>query len=163
MTMKITDAQRAMFFKKAYERIDGLWFMKIEEESGFDHALEIDRKVWEIVPKIQARTLREIVGLQENGLGALEKALRVKAELDEADIDTILEDNILRVHINRCPWYELMLKANRKHLAERVGRAICGAEYPTWMREFGVNGEFRLKSMLCADAPACEMEFEVRE
>ena len=156
----INDSIRAKFFKRSYEIIDGLWFMKTEEDSDFERALEMDRKVWGIVPKIQARTLRELLGIKGNGLGALAAALRAKAELDEADVELELNGGeSLRLTVRGCPWFRLMRKSKREHLAGRVGEVICGTEYPVWRREFGVNGPFSLKSWICAGDACCLMEF----
>ncbi len=156
----VNDSIRAKFFKRCYESIDGLWFMKIEEEDGFERALEIDRRVWEIVPKIQARTLRGLLGIEEAGIAALSKALKAKAELDEAEAEIVIEnDKSLRLIFRRCPWFELMKKSNREHLAGKVGKTICGTEYPVWQREFKAGNSFELKSMLCDGGDCCVMEF----
>ncbi|MFA6450992.1 MAG: DUF6125 family protein [bacterium] len=157
---EINDAVKAKFFKRSYEAIDGLWFMKTEQESGFEHALEIDRRVWEVVPKIQARALRELLGIKGTGVKALANALRAKAELDGADVELELDgEESLRLSIRDCPWFRLMLKSKREHLAGRVGETICGIEYPVWSREFGVNGPFQLKSRICAGDECCFMQF----
>ncbi len=154
------DSAKAKYFKRCYEVIDGLWFMKTEEEWDFERALEIDRRVWEIVPKIQARTLRQLTGLQGNGLHVLETALRSKAELDDAIVEIERDDEkFLRMSVHDCPWYRLMQKSQREHLAGNIGEVICGTEYPVWQREFGVNGDFSLKSKLCDGKPCCIMEF----
>ena len=156
----IDDSNRAKYFKRCYESIDGLWFMKIEEKDGFDHALEIDRRVWEIAPKIQVRALRELLGLRGDGLPALADALRAKAELDNADVEIELDgDKSLRVIVRDCLWFRLMQKSKRDHLAGRVGEVICGTEYPVWQREFKITGTFNLKSQLCGGAECCVMEF----
>jgi hypothetical protein len=157
----IDDSVRAKFFKKSYEAIDGLWFMKVEEDSDFDRALDIDRRVWEIVPKIQARALRALLDLKDSGPAALATALEYKAELDDADVEIeVTKAGNVRATIKHCPWLELMVKSGRKHLAERVGRAICNTEYPVWQREFGAGATFELKEMICGGAPRCMMEFK---
>jgi len=156
----IDDSLRAKYFKRSYEAIDGVWFMKLEEEIDFERALEIDRRVWEVVPKIQARTLRSLAGLDGRGSEALAAALRLKAELDgfDAAVETSPGGAVRQV-IRDCPWYGLMKKSGREGLAARVGRVICNTEYPVWQREFGAGGEFKLKEMLCDGGARCVMEF----
>jgi len=156
----LTDSIRAKYFKRVFEAIDGLWFMKTEDESDFKKALEIDRKVWEIVPKIQARELKSLVGIENNGLMALMQALELKAELEQA-LATFETDNenCLQCKITSCPWFELMKKSGREHLAGRVGEVICGTEYPVWMKEFNVQGNFSLKKQLCNGDDCCLLEF----
>jgi hypothetical protein len=46
------------YMRNCFVKVDGLWFVKLEEELGFGKALEYDKKVWEILPKIQARFLK---------------------------------------------------------------------------------------------------------
>ena len=157
---EINDYIRSRFFKRSYEAIDGLWFMKTEDDSDFEHALEIDKKVWEVVPKIQARTLRALLEIGGDGLPALAEALGAKAELDEADVELeIAGGSCLRVTVRECPWFRLMQKSKREHLAARVGEVICGTEYPAWGREFGVNGLFEIKSQICDGSEYCIFEY----
>jgi hypothetical protein len=157
---ELNDSIKAKFFKRSYEVIDGLWFMKTESDSDFEHALEIDRQVWEIVPKIQARTLRELIGIRGNGPAELAAALGAKAEMDEADVNIELTDGeSLTLTIRGCPWFRLMQKSKREHLAGRIGEVICGTEYPVWAREFGMNGPFSIKSQICGGDECCLMEF----
>jgi hypothetical protein len=154
----LDDNSKAIYFKRVYEAIDGLWFMALESDRDFEYALDIDQKVWRIVPKIQARKLKELMRL-ENGVEALAAALAAKAELDGADVEINAKNDKLSVKIKNCPWHELMKKSGREHLAGRVGRAICGVEYPVWMKEFGVTGEFKIEKLLCDGDDCCFMVY----
>ena len=53
--LNLTPEQTADYLHKSYAAVDGLWFMKVEEAEGFDKALDIDEKVWQVMPKIQAK------------------------------------------------------------------------------------------------------------
>ena len=161
--MHINDSIRASYYKKVFEAVDGLWFMKIEEATNFDRALDIDRRVWEVVPKIQARALRSLLGLKGHGLEILQEALTAKFQLEEHEVEFQMEGEELLVKVKKCPWYGLMRRSGREHLAARVGETICGTEYPIWMREFGVNGEFKLESLLCGGASCCVMRFRISD
>jgi hypothetical protein len=46
------------YLQKNFTTADGLWFVKIEEILGFERALEIDKEVWKVLPKIQARFIK---------------------------------------------------------------------------------------------------------
>ena len=67
------------YFLRSYRAIDGLWFMKVEEQYGFDRALEIDNEVWKVMPKIQARMIKSMLNLN-NGPDALFNSLKTKLE-----------------------------------------------------------------------------------
>ncbi len=66
----LTDAQKIEYFNRSYKTVDGLWFVKCEERYGFDVALDMDDAVWQVIPKIQARKIKEFTGLTE-GIDAL--------------------------------------------------------------------------------------------
>ncbi len=54
----LTNKEIMQYLYQCYVKVDGLWFLKVEEQFGFDKALEIDAEVWKVVPKIQARFLK---------------------------------------------------------------------------------------------------------
>jgi len=165
----LTDAQKVEYFRRSYTSVDGLWFMKIEELWGFEVALEIDRRVWSIFPKIQARTLRSMLGA-ERGLKGLAECLAAKNSIEGFEFEAEIEgDGSLRLIVSKCPWHELMVKSGRAALSERVGSAICKAEYETWAAEFSDEDrkiDFCLHSQICKGDRVCTFgfeEIEVRE
>jgi hypothetical protein len=58
--IQLTPEQIAEYYHRSYTVVDGLWFMKIEEKYGFDAALDIDKEVWKVFPKMQARLLKSL-------------------------------------------------------------------------------------------------------
>ncbi len=62
----LTDKQKMEYFHRSYLAVDGLWFMKIEENFGFETALKMDEAVWKILPKIQSRIIKAMMN-HENG------------------------------------------------------------------------------------------------
>jgi len=57
-------------------RIDGLYFLGIEEKFGTKAATEIDANCWKLMGKIEARELKETLGIRENNLPSLLEILR---------------------------------------------------------------------------------------
>jgi hypothetical protein len=163
---ELTDAQKAEYFHKSYTSVDGLWFMKVEELFGFEEALELDRRVWSIFPKIQARTLRAMLGAKK-GVTGLAQCLAAKHSMEgfgfEVEAETGGDSSSLRMIISKCPWRELMIKSGRVALSERVGSAICNAEYGTWASEFGddeLRISFCIESQICKGDEVCVLRFE---
>lgn len=160
---ELTSAQKAEYFRKSYTSVDGLWFMKVEELLGFEEALEIDRRVWSIFPKIQARTLREMLGA-ERGIEGLARCIAAKHSIEGFEFEARIEgDGSLRLIVSKCPWHELMAKSGRLALSERVGSVICNAEYSTWASEFSDedrNINFCLHSQICKGDQVCIFGFE---
>ncbi|UCF08134.1 MAG: hypothetical protein JSW28_00100 [Thermoplasmata archaeon] len=55
--------------------VDGLYFLGIEKRFGTESAAEIDRKVWEVMGKIEARRLRETLEIKGDDIPSLIEAL----------------------------------------------------------------------------------------
>jgi len=136
----------AAFLRRSYAAVDGLWFMKVEETADFDCALELDRQVWEVMAKIQARKARELLGATGNSPEELGRCFALKFEAEGHDFELArAEDTGVELVIRDCAWLQLTRKSGREHLAGRVGEMICAAEGAVWGREFGGYGH----SMVC--------------
>ncbi|MBN2467555.1 MAG: L-2-amino-thiazoline-4-carboxylic acid hydrolase [Deltaproteobacteria bacterium] len=158
--MNLTSEQIIDYLHRSYTAVDGLWFMKVEDEYGFDRALEIDAEVWKIFPKIQARKLKELTGL-ENGIDDLYECFTLKLSLDQLQYTAAkdADGNGFTVSITQCPWLDLLRKSQREHLAGKVGSRICTTEYSTWAAEFGPRIHFQLQSQICENADCCRLRF----
>ncbi len=161
--IRLTAEQAADYYRRSYNAVDGLWFMKVEEAHDFEAALAADNAVWRVLPKIQARKLKELTGLG-NGLAALREALAAKLTLDgyahsiEGDADSG-NDGAFTLTIEDCPWLEVMSRTRRSHLAGEIGRSVCSGEYAVWASEFGTDIRVDTGGRICEDAAACRIRF----
>lgn len=58
---------------------DGLWFQAVEKKRGLDEAMEMDAMVWENYVAIEAKRIKQFLGLPEQGgLDALELAMKFR-------------------------------------------------------------------------------------
>ena len=154
------DSQQIIkYFRRCYKAVDGLWFMKVEEQHGFDRALDIDNEVWKVMPKIQARMIKSMLNLN-NGPDALFNSLKTKLELDGFKFKAEKNENGFRITINDCPWHNLMIKSGREKLSGAVGTTICSTEYQVWVSEFDDAMHFKLKSQKCNKSKYCILEFK---
>jgi len=55
--------------------VDGLWFRTLEDRLGLETALEYDTEVWRRYGTIEARRIRRVLDITEDGVPALAKAL----------------------------------------------------------------------------------------
>ena len=88
-----------LFNIKNLWRVDGLYFLGIEEKFGVEAATDIDVKCWEYIAKIEAKYLKQMFSLESN-LEGLGKALRLTSwALDHPSKEIELkEDQIGRAH-----------------------------------------------------------------
>ena len=158
--IQLNDEQIAAFYHRSYTAVDGLWFMKVEEKYGLDTALDVDNEVWKVLPKIQARMLKSMMKM-ENGIEALFECFTAKLLLDGFRFKTekAQNDSAFTVIIESCPWYDLITKSGREHLAEKVGALICNTEYSGWAAEFGDNIRFELQDQICKGSKSCILQF----
>jgi hypothetical protein len=158
---KLTDKQIIEFFHRSYKAADGLWFMKIEEKYGFDAALETDKEVWKVMPKIQARMIKAMVGKGE-GEAALLESLTAKLSLEGFKFKVEQNENGFQIKISDCPWHNLMVKSGREKYSAKVGTTICNVEYAAWASEFDKNMQFTLRNQKCKGAEHCTLDFKRR-
>jgi hypothetical protein len=57
-------------------RVDGLYFLGIEERFGTEAATEIDTGCWKLMGKIEARDLKALLEIRQNDIPSLMYALR---------------------------------------------------------------------------------------
>jgi hypothetical protein len=153
----MSDKQIAEYFHKSYTAVDGLWFMKIEEKYGFEAALQMDEAVWIVLPKIQARMLRAMMGL-EKGLEGLYQATMTRLSLEGFEFESEKDECGFKVYISRCPWHDLIVKSRRESISERVGDLICGLENSIWASEFG-DIVFERDARICRGDGKCVLRF----
>lgn len=158
--IELTETQTADFYHRSYTAIDGLWFMKVEEVYGFDTALEIDCEVWKVVPKIQARMLKNLCKA-ETKLKALLECFVKKQELEGFlfEIETDEKGQGFVMIVKECPWHNAMIKSGREHLSGKVGTRICATECSVWASEFGDDLVGVIEEQICTGSEVCRFHF----
>ena len=162
--IELNDKQIAEYFYRCYTSVDGLWFMKVEEAFGFERALDIDNEVWKVLPKIKARFLKSVANVNE-GMRALLDCLAIKLQLEGFSFSIESEDESwsFSLHIDQCPWHNLLVRSGRQMLSARIGMKICTSEYSAWASEFGENIRFELKHQICSGEEFCSLHFQHAE
>lgn len=158
--VELSDREIIEYWHRSYRTVDGLWFVKIEERYGFDTALDMDNEVWTVFPKIQARMIREMGGL-EQGLRGLFEAIVTKLNLEGFvfEAEEIAGSSGFEIRVNECPWHNIMINSRRKELSGKVGTLICNTEYSVWASEFGGDISFELGGQICDGDRACMLRF----
>ena len=160
----ITDVHIKEYFKRCFFAVDGLWFMLLEKESNFQKALEIDRRVWQALPKIQARKIRQLINLKNSDMEDLLQALEFKFQAEEYRYEVrLITNKKLEIALLNCPWLIIMQESGREHLASEIGKTICRTEYQVWAKEFDATFQNNLDDSLCSNGQFCYLRFAVQD
>jgi hypothetical protein len=79
--------------------VDGLYFLGIEEAYGTKTATDIDTHVWELMGKIEARKLKEFLGITGTDIPSMMKALQYSSwalDLEDKEITIKKEHALIR-------------------------------------------------------------------
>jgi len=153
------DKALSEYLRRSYTALDGLWFVMVEEAYGFQQALQLDEKIWEVMPKIQARKAREVLGITGNSIADLAACFGLKLRADGHEFEVHQQPESIRFTVLRCQWLELLRSSGREHLAEQISGRICPTECRGWCAEFGDEFEFEIPQSLCSGAEVCQIVF----
>ncbi|MDI6827645.1 MAG: DUF6125 family protein [Armatimonadota bacterium] len=146
--------------RKSYFAADGLWFLAVENAYSYDEALRLDKEVWRILPKIQARKARELLGIKDGSLSDLALALGLRFSAEGCDHRIIEQtQNVLRIEMHSCPWLDALQRSDRMALAKEICERICVLDYKTWAAQFSSSINFSLGRTMSTGAPSCELVF----
>lgn len=93
-------------------RVDGLYFLGIEEKFGTEAATEVDAGVWQIMAKIEAKSLRRMFQVGENvDIPMIMNLLQKSSWALDQPFKTIeIDDNKAVLSISKCKTQEARLK-----------------------------------------------------
>ena len=144
--------------------VDGLYFLGIEERFGTEAATEIDRKVWEVMGKIEARRLKKFLGLEDGDIPTMMKALRHSGwALDIEDKEVEVEDSRAVIRNRNCRVQNTRIK---KGLGVFPCKNVRWGFLKSFAKEF--NSDIVVNCIVCPpdehpDDLWCEWEFVLRD
>ena len=110
--------------RRSYFAVDGLWFMMAEKERGFEDTLGLDERVWQVMPKIQARKARELLRLRGATLAELAQCFALKLTSEGHRFEVVWHGSEgLEFVISRCPWLDMLQRADQE-IADRVAAEV---------------------------------------
>jgi len=125
--------------------VDGLYYMFIEEEFGTEAATEIDRKVWEVMGKIEARKIKKLFNIEGNDISSAMKALSYSGwAMDLEDKEIIVEKDKAIVRNVRCRVQNTRLS---KGLSEFGCKPVRFGFLKSFAKEF--NSDIKVTCKVC--------------
>jgi len=143
--------------------VDGLYYLDIEDKFGTEIATDIDRKVWEVMGKIEARKLKKLFDISGDDIASMIKALRLSGwMLDLEDKEIILKKDTAILRNVKCRVQNTRIN---KNLNEFGCKPVRWGFLKAFANEFNPNIK-----VLCNVCPPdnhpddlwCEWEFIIR-
>jgi hypothetical protein len=152
-------------YAKAWQAMDGAYFLAIEKKYGMEAAIEMDKEAWRLFSPIEAKRIMKEFGIEEEGgLRALQKALglRVYARLNEQSYEWV-NDRTLRFTMNQC---RVQVARGRKGLRDFPCKEVGVIEYTTFAQT--IDPRIKTRCVFCPpdDHPTdayCRWEFTLEE
>ncbi len=143
--------------------VDGLYYLGIEEQWGTEAATEIDRKVWEVMGKIEARKIKTLFNIEGNDIKSMMKALQYSGwAIDLEDKEIVMEKNRAILRNTKCRVQNTRLQ---KGLSEFGCKPVRWGFLTSFAKEINPNIEVRCAVCPPDDHPAnlwCEWEFKMK-
>ena len=144
--------------------LDGLYFLGIEERFDSESATEIDRNVWEVMGKIEARRLKEILGIKGEDIMTVMDALRFTSwSLD-------LEEKEIIVDKNRALFRNKTCRVQKTRIKKGLGEFPCKMVRWGYLKSFAkeINPNIEVNCKVCPPDKHeenlwCEWEFKLEE
>ena len=144
--------------------VDGLYYMGIEKKFGTEEATEIDRFVWEIMGKIEARRIKELFDIHGDDIASMMKALQYSGwavDLEDKEIEMEKDKAILR---------NIKCRVQNTRIQKGLGEFGCKPVRWGFLKAFAkeFNKDIIVNCTICPpdDHPDdlwCEWEFSFKE
>ena len=143
--------------------VDGLWFVNVEEKFGLGTAIEIDKKVWGRYGVTEARRLKRVLNITEQGIPALVKALNFQIWVPamEYEFQEVTEKKAV-FNITDCTVQRARIRHNRPEFeCKPVGEALFAPFAAT------IDPRIEMRCLMCPpdDHPKdiwCSWEFQLK-
>ncbi len=143
--------------------VDGLYYLGIEEAFGTEAATEIDRKVWEVMGKLEARRIRNLFDITSDDISSMIQGLRLSGwALDLEDKEIVVGKDHAIVRNVRCRVQNTLLK-------KRLPEFSCKPVRFCFLKSFAIefNKDIEVICKVCPpdkhpDDLWCEWEFKMR-
>ena len=143
--------------------VDGFYYLFIEEKYGTKVATEIDKKVWEVMGKIEARKIKQLFGIEKNDIPHVMKALSYSGwSMDLEDKEIIIEKDKGIIRNIKCRVQNTRLKNGLKEFG-------CKPVRWGFLKAFAkeLNPDIEVKCNVCPpdehpDNLWCEWVFKIK-
>ena len=148
-------------YSKLYIALDGLWFLSVEEECGYDVATKLDVKVWESLAPREAKRISNVRKVTEGGIEAVIEAFKLRPTFLTKEYEVIREENRAIVRVTKCRSLDAM-ERDKREVSSCI--RVLESVYP----KFASSIDSRVKLRVLKAPPrksagdiCCEWEIEI--
>jgi len=141
-------------------RVDGLYFLGIEEKFGTEAATQIDTNCWKTMGKLEARELKNLLSLKKNDIPAFMQALRNTSwslYQEEKQIESSLSKGVYKV---------IKCRTQQTRINKGLGEFPCKNVRFSYLKSFAqeFNPNIKVNCHICPPGAHpkniwCEWEF----
>lgn len=144
-------------------RVDGLYFLGIEESFDTDSATNIDANCWRLMGRIEARDLKRVLRIEGDDLDSFMRLLRNTSwSLDQKEVETEVSEGEALYQVNVCRTQQTRM---RKGLEIFPCKKVRLGYLKSFAKEFNPNIE-----VICEVCPPderpeglwCRWRFELK-
>ena len=151
-------------YAKNWLAMDGVWFQSVEQKRGMDEAMEHDAAAWERFTVIEAKRIKEFLGLPEHpGLEGLRQALAYRLYANLNRDETVIRGNTLLYRTLDC---RVQTARGRKGMEFHPCKPVGLIEYSGFART--IDDRIRCQCVSCYpditdESCACAWLFTLEE
>jgi hypothetical protein len=144
-------------------RVDGLYFLGVEEKFGTEAATQIDTDCWKILGKMEARELKTLLKLEKNNLPSLMLALR------NTSWSLYQEQKEVEVSATRGLYRVVKCRTQQTRLNKGLGEFPCKNVRFSYLKSFAeeFNPKIKVDCQICPPSKHsenvwCQWEFTLK-
>jgi len=126
-------------------RVDGLYFLGIEEKFGTEAATQIDANCWRVLGKLEARELKNLLGVEKNDIPALMHALK------NTSWSLYQEEKQIEVSASKGVYRVLKCRTQETRLSKSLGVFPCKNVRFSYLKSFAeeFNPNIKVNCQVC--------------
>jgi len=145
-------------------RVDGLYFLGIEEKFGTEAATQIDTNCWKVLGKLEARELKNLLQIKKNDIHAFMYALsNTSWSLYQEEKQTQVEESKAVYRVVKCRTQETRIS---KSLGVFPCKSVRFGFLKSFAEEFNPNIEVKCQIAPPDERPKgvwCQWEFTLKK
>ena len=145
-------------------RVDGLYFLGIEEKFGTEAATQIDTDCWKVLGKLEARELKTLLKLEKNDIPSLMFALQ------NTSWSLYQEQKEIEVSATRGIYRVVKCRTQQTRISKGLGEFPCKNVRFSYLKSFAeeFNPDIKVNCQICPPSKHpenvwCQWEFALKK